>query len=58
MPTDPMLAFEGRLAAERAADAEQHTAVLLLPLIMGLLTIMLATQSSAFACAVIGMGMQ
>lgn len=58
MPTDLVLVLERRLAAERVASGEQWMAVLVLPLPMGLLTILLAAQSEAIACAVIATGLQ
>jgi hypothetical protein len=58
MPTDVMLVLERRLAAERAADAGQRVGVLMLPLLMGVLTILLAAQSHAVACAVIELGLE
>ena len=58
MPTDVLLARARRRAAESTADADERFAVLVLPPLMALLTIVLAAQSHAVACAVIGMGLQ
>ena len=55
MPTDVMAAFELRRLAERELRQTQCIGVFLFPSVGGLLSILLATQSHAFACAVIAM---
>ena len=55
MPTGVMAAFELRRLAEREMRQTQCIGVFLFPSVGGLLSILLATQSHAFACAVIAM---
>lgn len=55
MPTDVIDAFERRRLAERELRQTHCIGVLLFPAVGGLLSILLTTQSHAFACAVIAM---
>lgn len=55
MPTDVMGALERRRLAEREMRQTHCIGILLFPAVGGLLSILLATQSHAFACVVIAM---
>ena len=55
MPTDVMAAFELRRLAKGELRQTHCIGVFLFPSVGGLLSILLATQSHAFACAVIAM---
>lgn len=55
MPTDVIAAFERRRLAEREQRRTHCIGVFLFPAAGGFLSILLATQSHEFACAVIAM---
>ena len=57
MPTDVITAFERRLLAEREIRQSRNIGVFLLPVVGGLLSILLTTQSHTFQCVVIAMGL-
>ena len=55
MPTDVVAALERRRLAQRELGQTHCIGVLLFPVVGGLLSILLAMQWHAFACAVIAM---
>jgi hypothetical protein len=56
MPTDVWLSIEQRRAAKKKEAADLQASLLLIPLMVGLISILLSVESRAFACALVALG--